>query len=275
MITFKIAVVGHFFYVEQARMVAESLRNIPQDFDLYASVSRENLGAVQRLLAEALPGQKTVLRAVVNRGFDIAPFVCEFRDVYPAYDLVLKVHTKKSSHTFCLKEWGDYLLKNLAGSPETVSAILKMFEDDKNLGLVYPEMIDLFKRELSKDPWQGNWELCADLGARLGLRIEKDRAPDFPAGSMFWFRPKALEVLLKQEFTPEDFPDGKYFHRNGTLAHAIERLFVRVADKQGFTAREVRFHPFKGVRDGTLRGRLQNAACCEWERLLHFLGRNR
>ena len=147
-----------------------------------------------------------------------------------------------------------------------------MFEEDQNLGLVYPEIIPIFKQELIKDPWQGNWDFCRSLAARLGLSIEKQRAPEFPAGSMFWFRPKALQPLFDLGLRPEDFPEGKYFHRNGTLAHAIERLFVLIAGKQGFASREVCYQSFTGVRDDSWRGRLQNAACCEWERWLHFLG---
>ncbi len=268
----KIAVVAHFFYQEQAEAILGLLRNLPFEFDLYASVPSELSEWAQGLSKEGVPFKKSTLRTVPNRGYDIAPFVCTFRDVYPAYDLVLKIHTKKSAHTFCLKEWGDYLWKNTMGSPEIVEAILEMFDKDKKLGMVYPEIISLFKKEIAEDPWQGNWDLCRQMGVRMGLSVLQEMALGFPAGSVFWFRPKALEPLFELGLSPEDFPEGKYFHRNGTLAHAIERLFVLVAQKNGFGAREVCFQPFKGVRDSSLRGRFQNAACCEWERLLHLLG---
>jgi len=223
----------------------------------------------------AFPGKKITFRTVPNRGYDIAPFACEFRDVYPSYDLVLKVHTKKSSHTYGLKEWGDYLLKNLIGSSENVTAIFKMFEEDKNLGMVYPSMIPIFKKEIEENPWQRNWDICREWGLRLGLPVRQEMALDFPAGSMFWFRPKALEPLFGLRLTFEDFPSGEHFYRDGTLAHAIERLFVLIAHKQGFGSREMCFQPFKGVRDGSLWGRIQNVACCEWARQSHFLGYDR
>ena len=271
----KLAVVGHFFYIEQTEAILELLRKLPFEFDLYASAPEGRSLRVQEFLTSFFPEKKITFRTVPNRGYDIAPFVCEFRDVYPAYDLVLKVHTKKSSHTYGLKGWGDYLLKNMVGSPEEVLAILKMFDEDKKLGLIYPEIIPFFREEIAKDPWQGNWDICQEWGLRLGLPFRREMPLDFPAGSMFWFRPKALEPLLGLGLSFDDFPEGKYFHRNGTLAHAIERLFVLIAHKQGFGAKEVCFHPFKGVRDASLWGKLQNATCYEWEKWRHFLRHNR
>ena len=265
----KLAVVGHFFYRDKVDEIIAALRNLSLEFDLYASVPEEHKEQVRGLLGQAFPDKKITLRAVPNRGYDIAPFLCVFGDVYPAYDLVLKIHTKKSAHTFCLKEWGDYLWKNTMGSSEIVAAILEMFDKDKKLGIVYPEIISLFKKEIAEDPWQGNWDVCREMSRRLGLSVGPAMKLDFPAGSMFWFRPKALESLFELGLSLEDFPEGRRFQRNGTPAHAIERFFVLIAQKQGFTAREVCLYPFNGARDASLWGRLQNAACCEWERLLH------
>jgi len=230
---------------------------------------------VQRLLRNAFPDKKIVLRTVPNGGFDIAPFIWEFRDFFPAYDLVLKLHTKKSSHTPWLKEWGSYLLKNVAGSPETVNSILRMFSEDKTLGLVYPEIIPPLKVDLAKDPWEENWGICKVLASRLGLPIQKEMALDFPAGSMFWFRPQALEPLFAMGLTPEDFPGGTPIRRNGTMAHAVERLLVLIAGKAGFSSRAVCFEPYKTVRDMSFVGRLKNRACCEWRRLLDLAGIHR
>jgi len=269
-----IVAVIHFYYSEQVESIVGFLKNIPFEFDLYASASSDRSEAVQRLLKSAFPQKKIVLKKVPNRGFDIAPFICEFRDVYADYDLILKLHTKRSPHIPWLKEWGSYLLKNMAGSPEIVRSILLMFSENKTLGLVYPEIIPPLKQELMKDLWQENGAICRELGSRLGLSIQKDVPLDFPAGSMFWFRPKALEALFRLGLVPEDFPDGKRIRRNGTLAHAIERLLVLTAEKSGFSTRAVCFEPYKAVRDMSFVGRLRNRACCEWSRLTDFLGVN-
>lgn len=254
---FKIGVVVHFFYDQQAQEIVGLLKNIPFKFDLYVSSSSIAHKAIQPLLTEAFPDQRIIFRIVENRGFDIAPFVCEFKDHYASYDLVLKIHTKKSSHARWLRGWGEYLLKNLVGSTDIVQSIIKMFQDDEKLGIVYPEIIPPFKEFLIRDPWQENWILCCDLSSRLGLSIRKNQQPDFPAGSMFWFRPKSLEPLFKLGLTVSDFPGGRRIRRNRTLAHAIERLFVLIAGKQGFSSRQVCFIPC--VYDFNNRSFLQKA----------------
>ena len=269
----KIAVVVHCFYADLMEALIASLKHIPFEFDLYVSISAETNETVRSLLSRSFPDKKIVLRTVPNRGFDIAPFVCEFREVYVAYDLVLKVHTKKSSHTPWLKAWGSYLLENVSGSPEIVASILRMFSEDTRLGLVYPEIIPPLRSELTKDPWQENWGSCRELAARLDIPLQKKMALDFPAGSIYWFRPEALEALFKLGLTSGDFPEGSRIRRNGTLAHAVERLMVLIAQKSGFSSRTVCFEPYKTVRDMSFLGRLRNRVCCEWQRLMDRLGR--
>ena len=241
----KIGVVAHFFYVQQAEEIIGLLKYIPFKFDLYASASSKVHHSVRLILAEAFPDQRITLRVVENRGFDIAPFVCEFKDYYASYDLILKIHTKKSSHVEWLKDWGGYLLRNLVGSKDTVQSIIKMFQDDEKLGIVYPEVTLPLKEILTLDPWQENWKACCDLSSRLGFSIQKNQQLDFPVGSMFWYRPKSLEPLFKLGLTAADFPGGRRIRRNGTLAHAIERLLILIAQKQGFSFKQVCFIPYE------------------------------
>jgi len=225
------------------------------------------------LLKEAFPGRRVVLKVVENRGFDIAPFICEFKDDHAAYDLILKLHTKKSSHVTWLREWRSYLLENLVGSADAIQIILKMFRDDETLGLVYPEIIPPLEKILVKDPWQENWEICRDLSSRLGLTIHQKQRLNFPAGSMFWMRPKALEPLFKLGLQLKDFPKGRRIRRNGTLAHAIERLIVLIAEAQGFSIQQVSFVPYREDSCRTSYYQRIKLKCDAWRgALMDFLG---
>lgn len=267
----RVAVVGHFFYMEQAKAILSLLKLFPLEFDLYVSVPADKNEKIKCLLGETFPGKKITLRVVPNRGYDIAPFVCAFGDVYPSYDLVLKLHTKKSPHRLWLKGWGEYLMKNLAGSPEIVASILRMFEEDKTLGLVYPQVIAPLKAGL-ENPLRADWESCVALAARLKLTLPEKNRLEFPAGSMFWFRPKALAQLFELGLTFEDFPGGRMIRRNGTLAHAIERLLVLMAQKQGSCSRTVCFEPFRTSSSHSLWQKVRDMVHCEWSRFLDFWG---
>lgn len=268
----KIAVVAHFFYADLAERIVGMLKNIPRDFDLYVSVPAKKFEAIQNLLRNTFPNKNILCKAVPNRGFDIAPFVCEFREFYGSYELILKLHAKKSPHRLWLRDWGEYLVKNLAGSQATVDAIFRMFEEDKTLGLVYPEVIASLKAQLKKNPWHYDWDICVALGARLKLPPLEQNRLEFPAGSMFWFRPEALAPLFEMELAVADFQGGRTIRRHGTLAHAIEKLFLLIAKKQGKSSRAVCFEPFQTSPTRSLWQRVQDRVHCEWSRFSDFLG---
>ena len=68
--------------------------------------------------------------------------------------------------------------------------------------------------------------------AKSGITITPDSALDFPVGSMFWARSAALRPLLDLELSFEDFP-AEVGQTDGTLAHAIERLYFYACEKSG------------------------------------------
>ena len=57
---------------------------------------------------------------------------------------------------------------------------------------------------------------------------------EFPAGSMFWFKPAALAPLLDSGLTFADFPE-EHGQIDGTIAHAIERAFLFIVETAGFS----------------------------------------
>jgi rhamnosyltransferase len=50
---------------------------------------------------------------------------------------------------------------------------------------------------------------------------------------MFWFRPKALKTLIEYDWNYEDFPKEPN-DTDGTLLHAIERIYPFVAQHEGY-----------------------------------------
>ena len=50
---------------------------------------------------------------------------------------------------------------------------------------------------------------------------------------MFWARPDALRPLLDLNLKIDDFP-AEHGQLDGTLAHAIERLFLHACGKAGY-----------------------------------------
>src|SRR5690606_18313287 len=81
--------------------------------------------------------------------------------------------------------------------------------------------------------WLSNKALGQRLCRKLGIASAPSGYFDFPAGSMFWAQPKAIQPLFNAGFNIEDFPE-EAGQNDATLAHSIERVFALVARQSGF-----------------------------------------
>lgn len=225
-----IAVIIHAFYPDVLPDILERLANIPGPADLFLSTDSATKKAEIEAHAAAWTKGRVEIRILPNRGRDIAAKFIGFRDVYARYDVFLHLHTKRSPHGGTpLARWRDYLLDNLIGSPEIVRSILCLFEDQR-LGIVFPQHLFEIRGILN---WGYDYDLARALMARIGVALHKNLVLEFPSGSMFWGRSAAIRPLLEVGLDFQDFPE-EGGHVDGTLAHAIERCLLMVAESAGY-----------------------------------------
>lgn len=229
-----IAVVCHLFHDDLASEFVSFFLNIPFPFDLYISTHESAVRRLDQLFSSELPHARVSVQAVENRGRDMAPFCVAFRGVYPRYDLVCWVHSKKSEeYNEKLGGWRLYLLDSLMGSRSRVCEILKLFEQDPLLGVLCAHHFPPILREVG---WGANFSAVSILASRMGIPLDQASATDFPSGGMFWFRPQALSKLFNLRLSLNDFERGSERKIDGTLAHAIERLIILVARQSGYSS---------------------------------------
>ncbi|MCW1978928.1 FMN phosphatase YigB (HAD superfamily) [Xanthomonas arboricola] len=229
----KVGVMAHVFYPDLIDEFAKSLQHMPIDYDLLVSVMDER-AARQAIecFSELSRVNRLDVRVVGNRGRDIAPLVVTFRDQILSLDVIGHIHTKKSLYTGSEQsQWRRYLLSSLMGSPERIAWQLGMFQAEPQLGMLYPEShADV---PLWAHTWLSNVDVCRALAGRLGFDIGPMDYIDFPAGSMFWARVDALRPLYALKLSLEDFPEEQG-QIDGTLHHAMERMFVAIVRQQAF-----------------------------------------
>ena len=80
--------------------------------------------------------------------------------------------------------------------------------------------------------WGNYFETCQALVQCMEISTARDGPLDYPAGSMFWTLGSSAS-LLDLDLKVSDFPDEQG-QIDGTLAHAIERLFFNVCEVLGF-----------------------------------------
>jgi lipopolysaccharide biosynthesis protein len=227
----RVAAIFHIFYEELAIELRRYLQNVPVPADVYISTTNgDKKRIIEDVFSDWTLGTVDV-RVTVNRGRDVAPTLVAFRQVYDTYDIVLHLHSKKSPQSDTFSAWRHYLFETLAGSPAIVNSVLSAFEENKTLGMISASHFGPVREWVS---WGSNWESAAKLAMKLGFRIEPTADLEFPSGSMFWARSAALGPLLELGLTEEDF-EAEQDQRDGTLAHALERLFFYTCERAGYT----------------------------------------
>ena len=212
-----IGVFVHVFYVELAAELFSRIGLIEHDVQMYVSTDTEDKARLLRSLAP-----NAVVRVMPNRGQDIYPKLYGFRDAYDAHDIVLHVHGKRAPHAHALQGWLGHILDRLLPSTDGIHAILEAFSAAESLGMVSPAPFPLIAPSLG---WSTNRPLAEALVWNAGWApIPNNDALEFPAGSMFWARTEALQPLLDLN-VPADVFLEKAGRRDGTVAHAIERLY--------------------------------------------------
>jgi tetratricopeptide (TPR) repeat protein len=198
----------HLFHLSMFELFAEKLRLIPRAFTLVVSLPAEADPAYwERGFTTAVPrAEKLIISPVANRGRDVLPWMCTFREVVQSHDLFLHLHSKLSGGSKGLL-WTEFLLNSVLGSEAVVDRILQKFEDEE-LGLVYPP----YFRALVRQPnWGKNREICNELYSRLFSEPLPGICPDYPAGSFFWARSSYLKPLFDLGLTR-----GRFSARNRT-----------------------------------------------------------
>lgn len=164
-----------------------------------------------------------------NRGRDILPFLtaaARLRDEGQSF--LLKLHTKRSPHRSYGDAWRRHLIRGAL--PEGgVAAIAARFLDEAKLGMLAPPG---HLRPL-QDHLSGNQRVLEYARRRIGVDPLALLDAAFVAGSIFWARIDALAPILDAGFMAGEF-EQEQGQIDGTLAHAIERLFVVAAQHHGW-----------------------------------------
>lgn len=232
----RICVVLHVHYPELIPSCIAPLRNIPVEYDLLVTNSSglpEGAGDFSGCQARNIR-----ILDVDNRGRDLWPLIQLVNSgLLDPYEVVLKVHTKKSpwraSHKSLLGSgsgWAADLLRGIAGDGEVIRTILSAFASDATLGLVTAQ-----GNILGEEYWGSNRVAARELLRRVELDIACQPL-GFAAGSMYWVRGFLLQGLRALNFTAEDFEDERG-QADGTTAHAVERILGILTQEAGLGLR--------------------------------------
>lgn len=236
----KIAVCIHLYHIDMLPEIQSYLSNLQVKYDLFFSLVRKYpisfLNNLKRM------SDNVTITIVENKGMDIGGFLNSYKLIDESYDLILKIHTKKSlgsdkspslhrqrhgvdSALSSGKIWFNDLMQGVLGSKEKVNLILKEFENNKNCGMIGNRITNKFHKNLS----QMN-EVFKILNTDNNFPTSM-----FIGGTIFWVRNSIfkkyltnenIDIILSKsplEYVPEP-----------SINHAMERIFGCLVYKENY-----------------------------------------
>ena len=223
-----LAVIVHAYYHDVFGEVLSYLGRLNRPFSLYVTCPPERTQAVRSTFEESGLDCPFELIEVENRGRDVLAFFEVLRRAPISGDtVILKAHTKRSMHREDGAAWRRELYDRLL-APDIINKSLRAFAADPSLGLVAPER-NLAPITTYLGFNQARIEGLLRQGGWSGIRQDSDV---FAAGTMFFVRRSSLDPLLALGFERDDF-EPEAGQVDGTLAHALERMFALVILREG------------------------------------------
>jgi lipopolysaccharide biosynthesis protein len=204
----------------------QAISSIGEPFDLFVTVTAKDIEVEQRI-HKGFPHAKIL--HFENRGRDILPFVVLINSgVLFRYQLICKIHTKRSLQRDDGDLWRQILVEGILGAPDLVTRIIEAFDRDSDLGIVVADG-QVYGSDHAH--WAGNLDRLRSHMPKIGINNISAGLP-FPGGSMYWIRPFLLRQIGALKLGPEDF-EPEPLPADGTTAHAVERLLGLICHDAG------------------------------------------
>lgn len=235
----KTALMMHLYYEDLIDYCLNYAMSMPDESDLIITVTSEKMKNAVLKKASGLNFKKVIVEVIENIGRDISSLLVGCAPYVNDYDLVCFVHDKKTRQVkpYCNGEAFSYkCFENNLASKEYVSNIINTFDKNPRLGLLTPPPPNHGNfYETVGEEWSSNYDNTVQLAAKLGLKVNIDckKEPIAPLGTMFWFRPNAMKTLFDFGWKYSDFPKEPNDF-DGTLLHAIERIYPFVVQYEGY-----------------------------------------
>lgn len=246
------AVIVHLYYADLLPECMDYIEEIPSSFDVYiVTANKAMLGEIKKQIIER-GLTNCIIREKNNRGRDFSALLVACKDILLKYDYLCFVHDKKShahSPVPSGKTWLYNLWSCMLNSNGYIKNIVDTFENNPCLGLlVPPEPCHSEAIAGIGFTWASDFDITKELLKKLNIEVPLDRnLHPITLGTAFWCRTKALKPLFEQSYEYEDFPDEP-MAIDGTICHALERIFAYVAQGMGYYTEYVMSPEFAGLR---------------------------
>ena len=236
--TLRTALVMHLYYPDLVAEDRHYALSMPENADIWILTDSEEK---KRLIGEAFSGlpNRIEIRVTRNRGRDAGSLLVGAADLQDRYDLICFYHDKKTRQVkpyTAGRSFAYGLAECALSSRAYVRNVMDVFEENPRIGMLSGTLPihGAYISNLGAE-WGPNFELTEGLAEELNIRVPMDREhiPAAGMGDVFWYRTKALKPMFRKKWQYADFPEEPV-GTDGTLLHAIERLYPFAVQEAGY-----------------------------------------
>jgi rhamnosyltransferase len=235
---YKAALIYHIYFDDLIDESFSYISNMPSYADIYITTNTEKKKALIMKKAESVK-RKVEIIIVENRGRDVSALLVASREIVQKYEYICFAHDKKTPQLkpFSLgKSFSFQCTENVIGSETFIENVLETMESNERLGLLFPPPpSNIYAFSNLGHEWGGNYNSVVEFlnGLNIKVPISEESELFAPFGTMFWFKPKALEPLFKKEWSYSDFsPEPN--ETDNTILHVIERSYPFCVQASGY-----------------------------------------
>ena len=190
-LTKRVAIQISVFYLDAWEDIMENLKKIKYSYDLFIETnSSYNKNIIEKSLKHIKQIKRLESKITSVEKEDIYSFFSQMNKSIHKYDYALHL-----SSTEIDKDTQKTAYYNLLGTEENIESIFYRFENEKKLGIIYPEVYKYPTQKVSD-------ELASEILLRKNQKYDKD-VINF-SGSMFWVKVKSIypffEMIKKTDF---------------------------------------------------------------------------
>ena len=231
------AVAVNLYYEDTLEFYFTYLENIPDAISIYIYSANEMIW--KRIEQYVSQHNNVFFYKKENRGRDLSAFLVAFREIALKKQFLCFLHDKKEKSSYFKEDtvnWIKNLWGNTVCSKAYIQNVLGLLNNSQ-IGILTPPIPfgEHFPYWYINRWGKENFSLAEQLICKLKIKcsLERKKIP-ITLGSVFWCRMEAIRKILEYEWSYEDF-DGEPLPDNGTVSHAMERIFAYAAQDAGYS----------------------------------------
>ena len=224
---------------ESIESIINLTNNIPFNFDLFLFVyNKMNIERIKQNIKINSKALNFNLETSFNIRKDLLYLLLKFQSKAKKYKYICNINTNSYKNINYLEEWKKYLYNNLLGDSVIISEILTDFENNEDLGMIFPEK---YYKTLFQFGDKLNYielRYLNSIFTRINpkIRISPDFI-DFPEGNMFWAKIKAINYIF---FLNANFFFTRKFRL--MLEDNLEKIWIFLLKLNGYTYKKIFKH---------------------------------